>query len=181
MELRPLVASYSAESARAIRQALDSRAQEVIAQVAKGPVDPAELEPALLDTLLEMRVFRKDTCQDGGRICLDTAVFLEADIEAANRLSLEYGEGLAERVIPAAAPLRELHPNVLNCLVGIVAIGQSLHYVMKADGLAVDWSQWGGRFAKSKVDFEEVCEAAARWDQICKPRAWPKGCSLPRC
>lgn len=85
MQLRPLIASYLAGSASAIRQALDSRALEAVAQVTAGPVCPAEIEPALLDTLLEMRVFR----QEGGRICLDTAVFLEADIAAVNRLATE--------------------------------------------------------------------------------------------
>ena len=171
IQLRPLVASYLAESASATRHALNNHALDVITQVAKGTVDPVEMEPALLDTLIEMRVFRKVV----GRIYLDTAVFLEEDIEAGNRLAIEYGEGLAERVIPAAAALRELHPNVLNFLVGIVAIGQSLHYSMKADGLAVDWSQWGGRFAKSKVDFEEVCEASGQLGPDLQTKGLAKG------
>ncbi|MGE5223566.1 MAG: hypothetical protein ACM3PY_14105 [Omnitrophica WOR_2 bacterium] len=155
MKLRPIVAS-TGKSAGAVRQVLDERALEMVAQVAGAPAESTALYPALCAELIEMHVFRERE----GQIWLDTAVFLEEDIQKANRFAQEFGDALANLVIPAAEPLLCAPPIVRNFLVGIIAIGQSLHQTMKADGLAVDWLRYGGRYAGSKVDFEEVCEAA---------------------
>jgi hypothetical protein len=155
MKLRPLIAS-AGKSANAIRQVLDERALEMVVRVAEGQVGSAELEPTVCAELIEMHVFR----EQAGRIGLETSVFLEEDIRRANHFALDFGEALADRVIPAAETLWQLPPDVRNFLVGIIAIGQSLHTTMKTEGLAVNWPHYAGRYAASKVDFEEVCEAA---------------------
>jgi len=137
---------------------LNTSALNMVARVAETPVRSADIDPILRDELIEMHVFRE---QDG-LVLLDTSVFFEKDIQWANDFAITFGEALADRVIPAATLLLDTPPAIRNFLVGIAAIGQILHHAMQENGLAANWPQWGGRYARSKVDFEEVCESAHR-------------------
>ncbi len=155
MDLEPRIASYSAQSSQAIHRFLDRRALDAVARVAQAPVKCTELDHGLCDELIEMHVFRE---QDG-LIRLDTAVFLEEDIHRVNDAASQYAQELARLVIQAAAHMRDEPPAVVNFLIGIVAIGQSLHHALKDELLALDWKGYTGRYAQSKVDFDQVCAA----------------------
>lgn len=158
MEIQPLIASYISQSANAIRQILNSSALNIVAWVAEAPIQSADLDPILRDELIEMHV----SCEQDGLVWIDTSVFFEKDIQRANDFAIAFGEALADRVIPTATALLDTPPAIRNFLVGIVAIGQFLHQTMQESGLAANWPQWGGRYARSKVDFEQVCEVTHR-------------------
>ncbi len=170
IKLRYFIAS-TGHAAGAIRQVLDDRALEVVARVTQDPVASTELDPVLRAELIEMHILR----EQAGHIWLDTSVFLETDIQRANAFALEFGATLADQIIPVAEPLVQLPPDIRNFLVGIMAIGQSLHHAMKAEGLAVNWPQYEGRYAGSKVDFEEVCEAAHRLEPDLHTKGMERG------
>lgn len=44
-------------------------------------------------------------------------------------------------------------------ILGILGVQQSLGEALRQSGLAVDWAGFGGPYARSKVDFHEVCDA----------------------
>jgi hypothetical protein len=151
--LRPVIASYSGASYAAIRHFLDDEALRLVARVAQAPLVVAELDRASLDELTAMHVL----AVEGGLVRLDTAVFLESDITPIVDAARRYGQELAARVAEAAAALRGQPPEVVNFLVGIVGIGQSLGHTLRDADVVVDWRNYSGKYAQAKVDFDEVC------------------------
>jgi hypothetical protein len=157
IELRPVIASYSGSSYNAIKSYLDKPVLDVIAGVARSPALQSQLDPEVCAELIEMHVF---TTVDSW-IRLDTAVFLEEDLREVNRFASTFGQELAGLVGAAAAPLRSEPPVVTNFLVGIIGIVQSLGHALREAQMTLDWWNYGGKYARSKVDFEQNCEAAA--------------------
>ncbi|MFZ5815993.1 MAG: hypothetical protein ACOY93_11890 [Bacillota bacterium] len=155
MQLKPVIASYSGEAYGAISRFLTADVLEVVARVARAPVGRADLDGSIRDELQAMHVLREER----GLIHLNTAVFLEEDIRRVNAAAQEIGAELAALVAEAAAEMRDEPPVVTNFLVGIIGIGQSLGQLLRREGIAVDWAGYGGKYARSKVDFNEVCAA----------------------
>lgn len=155
MELRPAIASYTGQAFEAIKNTLDSRALGIVAQVAATPVARSQLDPIIVAELIEMHVLND---QDG-LIRLSTTVFLEEDIMTINDATLAFSSELAELVIKAAPEMQCEPPAVTNFLVGIIAIGQTLHASLKRKKLVVDWKNYQGKYASGKVDFNEDCAA----------------------
>ena len=155
MELTPTIASYSGTSFRAIQQLLDAQRLNVVAQVVSGPVERKKLESHTCDELIEMHVFK----QEGKLVRLDTAVFLEADIERINQEALTWGRKLAQQVTCTAAPLQDEPAMVKNFVVGMLAINQGLGRLLREKQATLRWDQYTGRYAQTKVDFDEVCPA----------------------
>ena len=155
MELAPVIASYTGESYRAIRAFLTDEVLHLIARIAEAPVPVAELDHRVLDELVEMHVLR----EVDGVVRLDTSVFTEDDIVRLNAVVAPLGRRLAASLAEAVAPLRDEPPAVITFLVGVLGVQQSLGDVMRESGLAVDWAGFGGKYARSKVDFHEVCDA----------------------
>jgi hypothetical protein len=155
MKLRPTIASHSTETYQAIRTILDARAMSAVERVATSPARRDELDSEMCGELLAMRVFR----EEGRVVCLDTAVFLEEDIRLVQEAAAKFGADVAGLVAPAAAKLRGAPPVIINLLVGIAGIGQSVGQLFKDRGLAVRWEHFGGRYPRCKVDFDEICDA----------------------
>jgi hypothetical protein len=151
MQLVPVIASYSGASYRAIRAALTEPALSAVMRVAQGPLPSSALAPALI----AMGVL----AQSDDVLSLNTAVFLEADIEAINEACLHFGAALAEQVQTVAGPLRDAPPATRNLVIGIGGISQSLGHLLRDEGIADDWASRPGRYARAKVDFDEVCPA----------------------
>jgi hypothetical protein len=154
MILRPVIASYS--GGQAIREFLnDARALEMIARVAASPVDAASLDRELLCDLVAMHVL---ACE-GGRVRLDTAVFLEADIHAFEAPVAAFSAALVAQIAGIITEMRAEPPEAVNFLAGVIGIGQSLGRMLNEERLVVDWKNYTGKYAAAKVDFDEVCDA----------------------
>lgn len=157
MELKPTIASYSGESFAAISRFLTPEVVDTVARVAAGPVGSTALDPHIAEELQEMHVLREEQ----GVVRLATAVFLADDIARINTVASQMGAELAGQVADAASALQGEHPVTVNFLVGIMGIGQSHGHLLRREGIAVDWSGYGGKYARAKVDFNEVCPAFA--------------------
>ncbi len=155
MILKPVIASYSGESYRAIARALDARALDLVARVAESPLVATQVDLESANELVEMHVLARE----GGLLRLDTAVFVEEDIRALDPLVQDYSSGLVRLIAEPVSSLRGERPEVVNFVVGILGIGQALGHAFRDEGAAVDWRSYGGRYASSKVDFDEVCDA----------------------
>ena len=155
MVLRPVIASYSGRSYEAIKNSLDARALDLVARIAQTPLDPTQIDNEPLNDLIEMHVL---AIRDG-LIKLDTAVFLEEDIRIINVAVSVFSSELALLVADVAFPMQKEPPEITNLIVGIVGIGQTLAHVLRDKGLVADWKNYGGKYAQSKVDFDEVCAA----------------------
>ncbi len=157
IELRPVIASYSGEAYRAIQGYLSRRVLNLIARAAVSPGDVAGFDPQTCAELIEMHVLK----EADGRFQLDTAVFLEEDLWVINRFAASFAKDLAGRVAEAAAPMQSELPAITNFVVGILGIVQSLGQAVRKAGISVDWPNYRGRYARSKVDFEQICAASA--------------------
>ena len=155
MELTPTIASYSGTSFRAVQHVLDAKRLSVVAQVATGPVERKTLEAHTCDELIEMHVFKPE----GDLVRLDTAVFLEADIQRINQAASAWGRKLAQQVTCTAAPLQDEAAVVKNFVVGMLGINQGLGRLLREKQATLRWDQYTGRYAQTKVDFDEVCPA----------------------
>lgn len=154
MKLKPAIASYSGGSFRAIRGFLTEEVLELVAEIAVSPKGRAQVEDSLFYELQEMHVLTEYE----GTVRLGTAVFLKDDIPVITRLACDLGEGLAAALAGAGAGLDALSPEIKNFLGGIIGVGQGLHYVLRSERTAFDWKYHEGRYAQSKVDFDEVCD-----------------------
>jgi len=155
VELAPVIASYTGESYRAMRASLTAEVLRLIARIAEASVPVAELDRRVVDELVAMHVLR----EVDGVVRLDTSVFTEDDIVRISAVVAPLGRRLAASLAEAVAPLRDEPPAVITFLVGVLGVQQSLGDVMRESGLAVDCAGFGGKYARSKVDFHEVCDA----------------------
>ena len=94
MELKPVIASYSGESYRRMRQCLDARILEVVAHMAEAPRAAGDIPADILQVLVEMHVL----AEKDRRIRLDTAVFLERDMQRVNETVTPLAQELARRL-----------------------------------------------------------------------------------
>jgi len=166
LEIRPVIASYTGETYRAIRAHLRAEVLRLIVRIAEAPLPAAEFDRRVVGELIAMRVLR----EVDGMVRLDTAVFSEDDIIRINAVVAPLGRQLAAALADVVAPLRDVPPETVTFLVGVLGVQQSLGEVLRESGLAVDWAAFGGTYARSKVDFHAVCDAqealGQRWDEL---------------
>ncbi len=156
MLLRPVIASYAGKIAGKIRATLTPEYLELVAGIATSAVCTAEVSEQMLAELKDMHV----VSEEDGLLRLNTAVFLEDDIREVVSLVSSLGRDLAEVLIDSGSELREASPELRNFLGGIVGAGQGPAKLLREANAAVDWKNRSGRYAQSKVDFDEVCDAA---------------------
>jgi hypothetical protein len=155
MTLQPSIASYSGETAARIRAYLTCPVLEVVASVAACPKPAVEVERNVLAELQEMHVLGLEA----EAVRLDTAVFLEPDIERIVPVVRSFAAEVAHGAVTHGAGLAAAGPEVTCFLGGVIGLGQGVGAAMEAQGVAGEWKSYQGRYACSKVDFDEVCPA----------------------
>jgi len=128
----------------------------VIAAIAGSPVNNQEIASDLLAELVEMHVL----VERDGLVRLNTAVFLQDDIELiVNTISPFAGE-LAAQVKECGRVFQQAPAEVTIFLAGIIAMVQGVGMRLSQGGLNIwEWKEYLGKYARSKVDFDEMCPA----------------------
>lgn len=155
MPLIPVIASYSDETHKKIKSALTDECLDVVARVATSPVSMDDVGEEILAELRDMHI----VISRNSSLRLSTAVFLEDDISEVGSLASALGRELAEVMMNAGSELMAASPVTRNFLGGIVAAGQGPARLLCEANAVVDWKNYRGRYAQSKVDFDEVCDA----------------------
>ena len=153
MRLKPIIASYSGDTFSSISRYLDENVLEVIASVARSPSRRSEIAGDVLAELVEMHVLKE---QDG-LVVLDTSVFLRDDIESILNTVTPLVKELAQRVLESGMVFKDAPPEVTIFLGGIIGLVQGLGMSLKKK-IGVDWKNYPGKYAQSKVDFDEWCD-----------------------
>ena len=154
MKLRPVIASYSGESSSNIKQFLDENVLEVIASIARSPKNSAEIARDVLAELDEMHVLK----EQAGLVRLDTSVFLRNDIECILNTVTPLAKESCQRTLECGAAFRNAPPEITIFLGGIIGLVQGLGATLRQKNIGVDWKSYPGKYAQSKVDFDEVCD-----------------------
>jgi hypothetical protein len=154
VELKPVIASYSGDTFLNIRRYLDESVLEVIANVARSPQRKSEIEEDVLAELIEMHVLKE---QDG-LVILNTSVFVRDDIERILNTVRPFAEELAQQVLEVGAVFKDASPEIVIFLGGIIGFIQGLGVTLKKKNIGVDWKNYSGKYAQSKVDFDELCD-----------------------
>jgi hypothetical protein len=155
MVLKPVIASYSGESYARIKQCLDDPILDVIAQVARAPQPSAEIPREVAAELVEMHVF---VVQDG-LVRLNTAVFLKSDIENILSTVAPLAQEFAQRILECGEAFRHAPAEVTVFLAGILGVVQGMGRHMSQKGIgSAEWKEYAGKYARSKVDFDELCD-----------------------
>jgi len=153
--LQPSIASYIGANARKARGFLDETVLSIIRRIAEAPAPADTPPPAVLAELVEMHVLRVD----GGLAVLDTAVFLDEDIRTLSSAATGYAREVAGLALAHGGQLRAAPPEVTCFLGGVIAIQQGLGRALEQSGFGGQWKDYTGTYARTKVDFDEVCEA----------------------
>lgn len=154
MRLKPVIASYSGDTFSSISRYLDENVLEVVASVARSPSRRSEIAGDVLAELVEMHVLKE---RDGLAV-LDTSVFLRDDIESILDTVTPLAKELAQRVLESGTVFKDAPPEVTIFLGGIIGLVQGLGMSLKKKNIGVDWKNYPGKYAQSKVDFDELCD-----------------------
>lgn len=154
MHLIPSVASYLGLQAQ-LKQALTTDHLQLLARVAESPLPQRLASKTILEELLEMHAVRLDD----GLVKLATAVFLEQDVERVTEVASSLGKSLAERLLLDGQELLTASPEIRNFLGGVIAAAQGPSRLLQTSGNAVNWRAYTGRYASTKVDFDQDCPA----------------------
>lgn len=157
MKLQPAIASYSGATAAMIREFLTGSVLDLIGQVAVAPLRADQVDPAVLAELVEMHVLK----EEDGTVSLQTAVFLEPDIKKIVPVAASHAREVAGLVALHGNGFRGARPEVTCFLGGVIGVQQGLGRALEQRGFAGEWKHYGGRYARAKVDFDEVCTARA--------------------
>ena len=155
MKLRPVVASYIYGTGGRVMQVLNEDVLSTIADIARYPYKVRDLAPDVRAELIEMHVLK----EKDGITGLDTSVFLQKDIEAIKNAVTPLAEELSRLILSRGSAFRTAPAEVTLFLGGVVAFQQGLSSTMGQKGAGVDWKSYSGKYAKTKVDFDEECEA----------------------
>jgi hypothetical protein len=155
MKLIESIASYTGKSRKRMEEVLNNDVKEIIAKVVRSQEDTSNIDNALLEELMEMDVFK----YYDGQIKPNTAIFFKEDIERMYTPIFMMGEQLAEITNTVGNELKNYSPNIRNFIGSIMGMGQGLHTALKNMNLALNWQNKTGKYEKSKVDFNEECQA----------------------
>ena len=155
MKLKPIIASYSGESYARMKQYLDDPVLDVIARVARSPQPSAEIPRQVIAELVEMHVL----VEQDGLARLNTAVFLKDDIENILSTVVPLAQEFAQRIQECGEAFRHAPAEVTVFLAGILGIVQGMGRHMSQKGIgSAEWKEYVGKYARSKVDFDELCD-----------------------
>jgi len=154
VRLRPIIASYSGNAFSRISQYLDEDVLEVIASIARSPKGSKEIAGDVLAELVEMHVLKE---QDG-LVVLDTSVFLRDDIERISSTVTPLARELSQRILESGPAFKDAPPEIAIFLGGLVGLVQGLGMTLKQKNIGSDWKSFTGKYAQSKVDFDELCD-----------------------
>lgn len=154
MQLIPSVASYLGLQGQ-LKEALTADHLQLLATVAESPLPRRLASETLLGELLEMHTVRLED----GLVKLATAVFLERDIQRVIEVASSLGQRLADRLLVDGQELLTASPEIRNFLGGVIAAAQGPSRLLQTSGNAVNWRDYTGRYASTKVDFDQECPA----------------------
>lgn len=156
MKLKPVIASYFGETRSKAVHALNDKLLAIVAQLTQAPIAVYSLDQEMLQELEAMHVVKLE----GGIVRLNTAVFLAEDIIQVVDVASMLGRGLAEGLLPVSNTLPPSSPEIRNLLAGVVGVGQGVSKLLREEKLVVDWKNYTGDYASTKVDFDEICAEA---------------------
>lgn len=138
-----------------VEQLLTDEVKELVARIATETVDVKAVDPHVCDELSQARVVRID-----GRILkIDTAVFLEDDLIAIQKVAERWGADLAQRITALEDRLPELSSGNKRLLIGYNGIDAGVFDILISEGYVFNHRGTAGRYAGAKIDFYELCDA----------------------
>ena len=155
MKLKPVIASYSGEAYSGIQRFLTEEVLEVIAAIAQQPRSRYGIPPGMLAELVEMHVLK----EDGQLVRLNTAVFTQYDIESIQKAVEPMANELARLIIANGPAFQDAPPSVTIFLAGIIGYVQGIGARLSQKTEIWEWKRYTGKYAQSKVDFNENCAA----------------------
>lgn len=159
MKLKTLVASYSGKARVEIEQYLTEDVLDTISGIALKPKRLSKVDPEVMKELTQMRVLREDK----GLAKLATSVFLEADMDLFYETAASIGNALALAVEGAGEALLNEPPEVRNYVAGILGMAHSYVGELREGGWMDSWKDLDGKYGRSKVDFDQLCDAYDRY------------------
>ncbi len=153
MKLKANIASYNANYFK-MKENLTEELIDIIYRIANSSIDICDLDVEILNELIDMHIVREEK----NSIKINTAVFLEDDIKKIYDLVSELGKELAQKLVENCSGLNKASPEIKNFLGGIIGITQGLSRYNHENEIATEWKNYTGKYAKTKVDFDEVCD-----------------------
>jgi hypothetical protein len=101
-----------------------------------------------------MHVFKEQS----GLVILNTSVFFENDIDCILKSITPLSNELSQQIIECGSAFRDAPPELTLFLGGIIGLVQGLGTTLKQKNIGVDWKSYSGKYAQSKVDFDEICD-----------------------
>jgi AraC-like DNA-binding protein len=149
----------SIKSILRIEQLLTDKVKELVYRITTETVDVRSVDPHICEELCQARVARVEK-----RVLrIDTAVFMEDDLEKIQLSAGRWGTDLAQSIIELGKDLPEMTPGCKRLLIGMNGIDQGTFELLISGGYAFDHRATGGRYAGAKIDFYEVCDAYDRF------------------
>jgi len=84
--------------------------------------------------------------------------FLRKDIERILNTVTPLAKELCQHVLECGSAFRNAPPEITIFLAGTIGLEQGVGATVKQKHIAVDWKNYSGKYAQSKVDFDEVCD-----------------------
>ncbi len=153
MKLQPNIASYNANYYK-MKTKLTDEYIDIIYGIATGSANANDIKDEVINDLIDMHIVKKD----GNSIKLNTAVFLADDIRKIYDLVSDLGSELARKLVENRSILNNVSPEIKNFLGGIVGVTQGLSRYNYENNIAIEWKNYTGQYAKTKVDFDEFCD-----------------------
>jgi len=141
-----------------IEQLLTDEVKELIGRIATGKVYIHTVDPHISGELRQARLIR--ISQEVVKI--DTAVFLEDDLEKIHGVADRWGKDLAKRIEALGKELPDMPPGCKRLLIGMNGIDQGVFDLLISKGYAFNHRATRGRYAGAKIDFYEMCDAYDR-------------------
>ncbi len=147
------------KSALRVQQLLTDEVKELVTKIATETMDVRAIDPHICEELNQARVIHVDD----GTVRIDTAVFLEDDLVKIHDVAERWGEDLTRRITALGDRLPEMSPGIRRLLIGYNGIDAGVFDLLISEGHAFNHRATGGRYAKAKIDFYEVCDAYDRF------------------
>ncbi len=154
MRLQPTVASYFGYHDR-VRNTLNQSHFDTMEQIINGGLRVEFYDAEIVKDLLSMHIIEIA----GNNVKLNTAVFLEKDILDAKDLASEISQEMAELLWKIGSPFTKLSPEIRNFLAAVIGASQGISRLLRKGKLQVNWRDYKGEYAGTKVDFDEICPA----------------------
>lgn len=138
-----------------LRRLFSDDVKQIIGNVALNPLKASDMDARLLTELKEAAILK----EDNGLVKLDCTVFLEPDIELAIEAAEPLGEELAHSFESAMKASEKLPAIVKHFIVDTVVMSTNMTLYLVDEGVAFDWRNIAGKYAKCEIHFDEICDA----------------------